>query len=242
MATSDPTTAPPLALTGEERRIITEMKQTYILSSRLPSNPQDVRERYHADAATLRALLARAEGVREERARTEMLADHLIGWCAAVDEDASWDSWDSWFKDAAFPRGTTPFDVLMCEHYRRVADADSPHAAYAEQQLERMSRAAAPEGGDVPSGNNNQEDTMSQDPKSVGAGRPVTDEQLDQWFTHHPPAGEQLRMYQAVREAGKAFATVVRDACPPGADATTAIRKIREAVMTANAAIACEGR
>lgn len=83
---------------------------------------------------------------------------------------------------------------------------------------------------------------MSQQQTAPGAGRPVTDEQLQRWFTYHAPTGADLDAYQRVREAGKAFAKVVRDSCPPGADTTTAIRKVREAVMTASAAIACQGR
>lgn len=83
---------------------------------------------------------------------------------------------------------------------------------------------------------------MIQDPKPPFSGQSISDESLTHWFTHHPPAGEQIRMYQAVRDAGLAFARVIRDACPPGPDTTAAIRKVREAVMTANASIACEGR
>lgn len=94
-----------------------------------------------------RAAAAEARGVEKERANTEALADYIIGWCSAVDEDASWDGWDSWYKDAAWPIGTTPFDVLMREHYRRVADADSPHATYAEQQLAAMHRTTPPATG-----------------------------------------------------------------------------------------------
>ena len=97
-------------------------------------------------------------------------------------------------------------------------------------------------GSTNPVSTTNSEDPMSQQQTAAGAGRPVTDEQLHHWFTYHAPSGSQLEAYQAVRDAGKAFATVIRDHCPPGPDTTTAIRKVREAVMTANAAIACDGR
>jgi hypothetical protein len=64
---------------------------------------------------------------------------------------------------------------------------------------------------------------------------------IDHLFTYHPPTGEeQLQKYQNLREAGKTLAKVIWDNCPPGADASAAIRKVREAVMTANAAIACD--
>jgi hypothetical protein len=39
-----------------------------------------------------------------------------------------------------------------------------------------------------------------------------------------------------------AFANVVNENAPDSPDKSTAIRMIRDAVMTANAAIACQGR
>jgi hypothetical protein len=65
---------------------------------------------------------------------------------------------------------------------------------------------------------------------------------LENWFTYHSPTPEQLPKYQAIREAAKAFATVIVDNTPSSADQTAAIRKVREATMTANAAIACGGQ
>lgn len=52
----------------------------------------------------------------------------------------------------------------------------------------------------------------------------------------------QAEIYEAIREAGKVFAATIVKYTPPSADQTTAIRKIREAVFTANAAIACGGK
>jgi hypothetical protein len=66
--------------------------------------------------------------------------------------------------------------------------------------------------------------------------------QIDHWFTYHAPTGpEQLQKYKNLRMAGKILAFAIWENCPPGADASAAVRKVREAVMTANAAIACEG-
>ena len=66
---------------------------------------------------------------------------------------------------------------------------------------------------------------------------------LDHLFKHHPPTGEdQIAQYQRIREAGKAFAQAILNDTPVGADQTTAIRHIRDAVMTANAAVATGGR
>ena len=70
----------------------------------------------------------------------------------------------------------------------------------------------------------------------------ITDDQLTNWFTYHPPLFDDQKIYTAIREAGLTFAKVVRDYTPPSADQTAAIRHIREAVMTANAAVACGGK
>lgn len=68
-------------------------------------------------------------------------------------------------------------------------------------------------------------------------------EQIENWFAHHPPKDmTAINAYHAIREAGKALAYAIMEHAPAGADQTAAIRKVREAVMTANAAIACEGK
>ncbi len=74
-----------------------------------------------------------------------------------------------------------------------------------------------------------------------------TQEQLDNWFSYHSPADSPdpeaiTESYQALREAGKRFAEEVARRTPPSADQSDSIRKIREAVMTANAALACDGK
>lgn len=71
---------------------------------------------------------------------------------------------------------------------------------------------------------------------------PITHAQLDNWFTYHPPTEGQPEQYVMIREAGKLFAQIIVANTPPSADQTAAVRKIREAVMTANAAIACGGQ
>lgn len=70
----------------------------------------------------------------------------------------------------------------------------------------------------------------------------MTTEQIENWFTHHPPEKGDIERYQKIRDAAKAFALVVAENTPPSADQSAAIRKIREAVMTANASIACKGK
>ena len=63
--------------------------------------------------------------------------------------------------------------------------------------------------------------------------------QIETWFTYHPPKGDQAARYVRLRDAAKAFALLIAECTPSCADQTDAIRKVREAVMTANAAIAC---
>lgn len=70
----------------------------------------------------------------------------------------------------------------------------------------------------------------------------ITNEQLENWFTYHSPTAEQLPKYQAIREAGLNLAQVIVDNSPASADQTAAIRKVREACMTANQSIACGGQ
>lgn len=68
----------------------------------------------------------------------------------------------------------------------------------------------------------------------------ISAQQLEEWFTYHPPHGDQPRRYIAIRRAAHAFATTIVENTPAGADQTAALRKLRECVMTANAAIALE--
>ena len=71
----------------------------------------------------------------------------------------------------------------------------------------------------------------------------MTEEQLDNWFTYHAPTGDdQINGYKLIRNAGRELAGVIARWTPESADQSAAIRKVREAVMTANAAIACGGK
>jgi hypothetical protein len=75
-----------------------------------------------------------------------------------------------------------------------------------------------------------------------GAKVPISEKDLDQLFRYHPPKPEQLQRYEAVNQAAKSFAKVILENTPLSADQSDAIRKVREARMTANAAIALEGK
>lgn len=66
-----------------------------------------------------------------------------------------------------------------------------------------------------------------------------TREDFDRWFNYHPAKGDQGERHQRVRDAAKRFAEEIAECCPDGADRAAAFRKVREAMMTANAAISC---
>jgi hypothetical protein len=68
----------------------------------------------------------------------------------------------------------------------------------------------------------------------------ITQTDIDNWFSYHSPQGDQPERYIRIREAARHLAEVILENSKPSADQTAAIRKVREAVMTANAGIACE--
>lgn len=68
---------------------------------------------------------------------------------------------------------------------------------------------------------------------------PITDADLETWFRYHKPHGDQAERFEQIRESAKVYAQIIIRLTPPGPDQTAAIRKLREVVMTANAAIAC---
>lgn len=67
------------------------------------------------------------------------------------------------------------------------------------------------------------------------------EEIVAEFFKYHARNSQTIPKYAAINQAAKNFAEVVLANCPPGTDRADAIRKIREARMTANAAIALNG-
>ena len=63
---------------------------------------------------------------------------------------------------------------------------------------------------------------------------------LETWFKYH---NDPLKVvhYEAINEAARNLAATVMQHTPRCADQSAALRLIRDARMTANAAIACEG-
>jgi hypothetical protein len=66
-------------------------------------------------------------------------------------------------------------------------------------------------------------------------------ENIEEVFTYHAPNAEQIEKFAKVKEAGVAFARAILESCPPCADTSAALRQVRDARMTANAAIALNG-
>ena len=64
---------------------------------------------------------------------------------------------------------------------------------------------------------------------------------INEIFTYHSPTPTQIPQYETIRNAAKEFAMILIDNTPRSADQSAAIRHLREAVMTANAAIALQG-
>lgn len=77
-------------------------------------------------------------------------------------------------------------------------------------------------------------------PIDRGAGMPEpTAALLENWFTFHPPQGDQSQKYKLLRDQGFELAKAIVLTTPPGPEQDAAIRKVREAVMWANSSIAC---
>jgi hypothetical protein len=61
-------------------------------------------------------------------------------------------------------------------------------------------------------------------------------------FKHHTPTERQLDKLELIRSKAKELAQLIQDIVPESADRAAAFRKLRECVMTANAAIVLQGR
>lgn len=70
---------------------------------------------------------------------------------------------------------------------------------------------------------------------------PVTKENVGEVFTYHAPDGNQIMALNDVRVQARILAETILDVVPACADQQAAIRLLREAVMTAHAAIVLKG-
>jgi hypothetical protein len=69
----------------------------------------------------------------------------------------------------------------------------------------------------------------------------ATQAELDNWYSYHAPTHEQAKAYEHLRAKTKELAEVFDLYAPACADTTAAHRKLRDAVMAMNQAIACNG-
>jgi hypothetical protein len=70
---------------------------------------------------------------------------------------------------------------------------------------------------------------------------PVTRQNVGNIFTYHAPDADQINKLRLVRDKARDLAETILDAVPQCADQQAALRLVREAVMTANAAIVLNG-
>ncbi len=70
----------------------------------------------------------------------------------------------------------------------------------------------------------------------------MTNDEIRDLFMYHAPTPEMTAKFLLVRDAIETAALAIDANCPPGADRTAAMRKLKEAHMTANAAIVLEGK
>ena len=66
----------------------------------------------------------------------------------------------------------------------------------------------------------------------------IDEKELEIRFTYHPPKGEQVGMYEDIRDAAGLFSQFIISNTPESREQSLAITKIEEAVYWANAAIA----
>lgn len=70
----------------------------------------------------------------------------------------------------------------------------------------------------------------------------LTNADIENRHAYHPPSNDDVRrLHELVREETVVLALWMNDALPECAEKTTALNKVRDAMMYANAAIACHG-
>jgi len=67
----------------------------------------------------------------------------------------------------------------------------------------------------------------------------ITQQQIENSFTHHAPKANQLQRYIDLRSKGKELALLILECTPSSREQSLAITKLEETIMWANKAIAC---
>jgi len=71
---------------------------------------------------------------------------------------------------------------------------------------------------------------------------PVTTANFDDVMMHHPPRADQIPKYDQLRKDAALFVKSILEHTEVCADQQAAIRHVRDALMTANAAVALDGK
>lgn len=79
-------------------------------------------------------------------------------------------------------------------------------------------------------------------PASESDARAALHRRIDNDFVYHTPTRELLETYATLREKHRALAHFMAGVCPIGRELSSALTKLEEAVMHANAGIARKGR
>ena len=61
----------------------------------------------------------------------------------------------------------------------------------------------------------------------------ISEQRVDEWFTLVTPTDEDLEVFAEINECARELVLCILRTTPPSPDQSTAIRKVREAVMTA---------
>ena len=87
------------------------------------------------------------------------------------------------------------------------------------------------------------DDALRDNPtKGVPPGLALEVDKYTEAFRYHQATPEQLDKLKNIRLHATAFAYAILEVCPACADRSAALRKVREAAMTANAAVVLQGR
>ena len=65
--------------------------------------------------------------------------------------------------------------------------------------------------------------------------------EIENRFTYHPPQGDQPWRYTSIRDKAKEFAYMLQSLCPKSNELRTALERLEEVTMWANASIARHG-
>lgn len=82
---------------------------------------------------------------------------------------------------------------------------------------------------------------MERDATKANALPQGSPEWVDEVVSYHSPSSGAIEAISAIRRASAIMITTIFENCPPCADRSTAVRYVREAMMTANASIVLGG-